>query len=229
MTALPTSNPAANGNRRRMNLFGILLALFALCMSSYFLIKFPDLYRLFCRAIGVQTNPNNAAVIAAPSKHSGRFIDVLFEGAKDASLPVHFYPDQPVVRLEIGTDATNVYHFKNVSDHAVSFRPVHQISPIAAARDFGLKLCFCFANQTIPAGETRDFPVIFTFGADLDERINTVTLRYTLFEISADATLTEEQKRIQEGLLGPGAIVSPGAATHAPPAPAATPAAGGKP
>lgn len=214
MTAIP-SHSATQPHRARMRMavFGIVLALFALGMSSYFFFKFPDLYRMFCKAIGVQPSPNSAAVITAPTQHSGRFIDVLFEGAKDQSLPVHFYPDKPVVSLEVGTDATNTYHFKNVSNHAVSFRPVHQISPIGAARDFGLKLCFCFSNQTIPAGESRDFPVIFTFGTGLDERISTVTVRYTLFEISADASLTDEQKRIQESLLGPGAIVSPGAVT----------------
>jgi cytochrome c oxidase assembly protein subunit 11 len=214
--------------RRRMVLFGGLLALFACTMMYLAISKFPELYGMFCRALGVAQNPNGARAIAAASQHSGRFVDVIFEGVAMDQLPVHFYPDKPEVRLEVGTDASNTYHFKNVSNHAVSFRPVHQISPVAAARPdvFGLKVCFCFANQTIPAGETRDFPVVFTFTPALDERINTVTVRYTLFEIAADAPLTDAQKAIQENLLPAGAIVSPGAVTapaHAPHAPGGTP------
>jgi len=207
--------------RGRMVLFGALLALFAMTMMYLAIYKFPALYGLFCRVLGVAQNPNGARAVAAPSQHSGRFIDVIFEGVAMDRLPVHFYPDRTEVRLELGTDATNIYHFKNVSDHAVSFRPVHQISPVAAARPevFGLRVCFCFTNQTIPAGETRDFPVIFTFTPALDERINTVTVRYTLFEIAADAPLTDAQKLIQERLLPAGAIVSPGAVTSPAPAP----------
>ncbi len=214
--------------RSRTVAFGLLLALLAVGMMYLGLSKFPELYGLFCRALGVAQNPNGARAVAAPSQHSGRFIDVIFEGVAMDRLPVHFYPDQTEVRLEVGTDASNTYHFKNVSDHAVSFRPVHQISPVAAARPevFGLKVCFCFANQTIPAGETRDFPVVFTFTPALDERINTVTVRYSLFGIAPDAPLTEAQKAIQERLLPPGAIVSPGAVTR--PAPAPTPQAAGR-
>jgi cytochrome c oxidase assembly protein subunit 11 len=214
--------------RGRMVVSGVLLALVALTMMYLAIYKFPELYGMFCRALGVAQNPNGARAVAAPSQHSGRFIDVIFEGVAMDKLPVHFYPDKTEVRLEVGTDAGNTYHFKNVSDHAVSFRPVHQISPVAAARPevFGLKVCFCFANQTIPAGETRDFPVVFTFTPALDERINTVTVRYSLFEIAADAPLTDAQKAIQESLLPPGAIVSPGAVTKPSPAPHA---AGGAP
>jgi cytochrome c oxidase assembly protein subunit 11 len=214
--------------RGRMAVFGAALALVAITMMLLAITKFPELYGVFCRAFGVAQNPNGARAVAAPSQRSGRFIDVIFEGVAMDRLPVHFYPDKTEVRLEVGTDASNTYHFKNVSDHAVSFRPVHQISPVAAARPevFGLKVCFCFANQTIPAGETRDFPVVFTFTSALDERINTVTVRYSLFEIAADAPLTEAQKAIQESMLPAGAIVSPGAATgpaHAPQAPGGAP------
>ncbi len=214
--------------RARMVLLAILLGMVAVAMAYLALAKFPELYGMFCRAIGVEVNPQGARTAVASGQHSGRFIDIIFEGVAMDGLPVHFYPDHPELRLELGTDATNVYHFKNVSNHTVSFRPIHQISPAAAARPeaFALRVCFCFANQTIPAGETRDFPVTFTFTPALNERINTVTVRYSLFAIDENAPLTEDQKAIQERLLPPGAIVSPGAATA--PGGSARPAGGGK-
>jgi cytochrome c oxidase assembly protein Cox11 len=59
-------------------------------------------------------------------------------------------------------------------------------------------------------GETREFPVVYTLAAGLDERITNVTIRYSLFEIEEGAEPSAEQKRIEAEVLGGGAIVTPG-------------------
>lgn len=213
------AEPAADARASRpaRNRFRLALAAVSLAMLALFLFEFPKLYQLWCKATGTQQNPNNAQAAAAPAQATGRFIDVLFEGVPYNDLPVRFYPDQPELKVEVGVDTWNTYHFKNVSDHTVYFRPVHQVSPLAASLYFGMKVCFCFNNQEIPAGETRDFPVAFTFSPDLDPRINTVTIRYGLFPIEPGAPLTDDQKRLQEKLMGgDGGVVTPGAATQVP-------------
>ncbi len=221
---LPAGRAAAAGRGRRLL---IALVTLPVVMLVFFLFFFKAFYGLWCRMSGTQLSPNNPAAALAPTVHTGRFITINFEGSPYDELPVRFYPDQAEIQYEVGTDGRNTYHFKNISDEVVAFRPIHQVSPIAATTAFGMKVCFCFTNQTIGPHETRDFPVVFTFNQDLDPRIRTVTIRYGLFRMRAgdenDALLKRRQEQIMgEGIVTPGAAGNPplGGAPSAPSAPA---------
>jgi cytochrome c oxidase assembly protein subunit 11 len=197
----------------------LLLALFA----------FKPLYGLWCRATGTGMGPAAplaSGVAAAAVAPGGRTVEVFFEAKTYDGLPVRFRPDQASLTVAVGADGLNTYHFKNLSDHRVRFRPIHSVSPLAASRSFGMKICFCFNDQTIEPGETKDFPVLFTFKPDLDERIASVTVRYSLFAITDGADQSLEQQRIQQQVEGAGAIVTPG---FAPSAPASAPVPAGAP
>ena len=44
--------------------------------------------------------------------------------------------------------------------------------------------CFCFTQQTLAAGETRQFPVVFFIDPALPTDVQTITLSYTFFEVA---------------------------------------------
>lgn len=44
--------------------------------------------------------------------------------------------------------------------------------------------CFCFRQQTLAAGETRQFPVLFFIDPKLPRDIKTITLSYRFFEVA---------------------------------------------
>jgi cytochrome c oxidase assembly protein subunit 11 len=53
------------------------------------------------------------------------------------------------------------------------------------AADYFLKTeCFCFNNQPLAAGEEADLAVVFIIDPDLPASVNTVTLSYTIFDIT---------------------------------------------
>jgi cytochrome c oxidase assembly protein subunit 11 len=203
------------------------LFLLPVAMLCFALFAFKPLYLMWCKVSGTQLRPNNPDVAAAPIAHTGRNVKVFFETTVYDDLPVRFWADKASDEVEVGADGRNLYHFHNVSDHPVHFRPVHQVSPINASTDFGMKVCFCFNDQIMAPGETKEFPVVFTFAPHLDQRIHTVTLCYSLFA-KVDSESDEHLKsRIKEKTGVDSAVVSPQAPGAA--APSAAPAAGTSP
>ncbi|MEQ1518384.1 MAG: cytochrome c oxidase assembly protein, partial [Usitatibacteraceae bacterium] len=44
--------------------------------------------------------------------------------------------------------------------------------------------CFCFSNQTLQAGETREMPVTFFVDPKAPKEIEAIALSYTFFQVS---------------------------------------------
>ena len=180
----------------------------AMGLTAFFAM--PPLYSLWCTLTGTGMNPNNAAVANAPAAPTGRFVEVFFESRIYDGLPVRFWCEQPSVQVEVGREAFNTYWLENTSDRPIHIRPIHQVSPIAATPHFGMRLCFCFNDQTVQPGEKLEFPVAFTFAPALDPRTATVSVCYSLFSISPGAPRSEDQIRIQREVEKAGGVVSPG-------------------
>ena len=206
-------NTVANRASRKWWLVGLFG--FAIFMNLFFLFGFSSFYSLWCKVTGTQMNPNNPS--AAPMVIGERQVKVYFDSKAYDNLPVRFYPAEPEVTVRVGEDRLTTYRFKNLSDQPVHFRPIHMVSPNIASKYFSMKVCFCFKDQTIGPGESVEFPVMFAFNPEMDERVQTVTVSYSLHHIADDANQSEQQKRIQDQLESAGAatgisgtIVTPG-------------------
>ncbi|MBA2480888.1 MAG: cytochrome c oxidase assembly protein [Planctomycetes bacterium] len=210
-TILPNPTPApAEASPRGVSPAAIVaLFLIPVAMLCFALFAFKPLYLMWCKVTGTQFRPNNPDVAAAATVHTGRYVKVFFETTVLDDMPVRFWADKTSAEVEVGADATNLYHFHNVSDHPVHFRPVHQVSPINASTEFGMKVCFCFNDQVMAPGETKEFPVVFSFAPKLDERVKTVTLCYSLFEKTDAESAEALQQRIKEKTGVDSAVVSP--------------------
>lgn len=188
----------------------LLIAGLPVMMGLLAFVAMPRLYSLWCTVTGTGMNPNNAAIAAAPDAPTGRFVEVFFESKAYDGLPVKFWCDKPSVQVEVGREASNTYYLQNTGPAALHIRPIHQVSPIAATPHFGMRLCFCFNDQILQPGETKEFPVAFTFSPKLDERTSTVSVCYSLFSITPGAARSADQLRIQREVEGAGGVVTPG-------------------
>lgn len=211
---------------------------FAIGMLLFFLFGYSAFYSLWCKITGTQLSPNNPSTVAAPAGAEQRQVEVFFEAKAYDNLPVRFYPSEPRVVSTVGADSTVIYRFKNLSDETVRFRPIHQVSPLIAGQHFSMKMCFCFNDQTIGPGESTEFPVIFSFDHEMDPRVSSVTIRYSLHRIREGEEKNAQQKRIQAQLEAAGALpggaktMTPGfEGIHAasPTTPAIAPGSGPKP
>jgi cytochrome c oxidase assembly protein subunit 11 len=194
---------------------------FAIAMMLFFLFGYSLFYGLWCKLTGTQMNPNNppsAAALASASANgtAAREIEVFFESKAYDNLPVRFYASEPRVMAKIGVDTHVTYRFKNLSEQSVHFRPIHQVSPLIAGQHFSMKMCFCFTDQTIGPGQSAEFPVIFSFDDQMDLRVTTVSVLYSLHRINDGEAQSEQQKRVQAELeaagahLGGAKIMTPG-------------------
>ncbi len=181
---------------------------FAISIMFTFLFGFSQFYSLWCDITNTKMNPNNPS--ATPVIVGEREVKVFFESKTYDNLPVRFYPAEPAVTVKVGEDRLTHYRFKNLSTETVRFRPIHMVSPNLAAKYFSMKVCFCFNDQTIEPGESVEYPVMFTFNPDMDERVTSVTIRYSLHRLTKDLEQSDQQKRIQEQIEAAGTIVTPG-------------------
>ena len=90
----------------------------------------------------------------------------------------------PYVASEAGIDTSRTVkvQFVATNNAAMSW----QFSPkvFNAASYFHKTECFCFNQQPLKAGEEADLPLVFIVDRDLPRAVKTITLSYTLFDIT---------------------------------------------
>ncbi len=143
------------------------------------------LYRLFC-PFAVQTGAQ-ARARAAPKIASNQMMRVHFD-ANTNGIPWTFKADQPFEDVRVGKTALAYFTVTNTANHAVTGRADYNVLP-DTMHPYFLKLqCFCFQDETLKAGESRRFPVVYFLDPKLRSDVDTrdvadVTLSYTFFEV----------------------------------------------
>lgn len=197
-------NTAPSSDIRRANTRALwVLGGGAIAIMLFFLFGFRSLYSLWCSISGTALNPNNAAIATAPAVSTGRFLTVHFESKIFDGLPVQFWAEKVEDHIEVGTDASNSYHLRNLSDHPVHLRPVHQVAPYNASPHFAMRICFCFQDQIIGPNEEKTFPVIYRFAPALDQRVNDIALCYSVFNIAGapSAELQAAERKAKQAII----------------------------
>jgi cytochrome c oxidase assembly protein subunit 11 len=200
--------PATPQPAGHMRLLLVLVGVVALMLVVAFVVL-PPIYNFFCRAGGGQYQPNNQSLADAAPVATGRYIEVFFESKVFDNLPVRFWADQERQTIEVGGQCQNVYHFQNLSDQPVRFRPVHQVNPSQVAKSFAMPVCFCFNDQEIGPGESRDWPVVYKVGVDADPRIKDMTICYSLLSLVTGESKEAAETRVKSATAGQGDIVTP--------------------
>jgi cytochrome c oxidase assembly protein subunit 11 len=147
-------------------------------------------YNWFCRTTGFAGTPQVAA--NAPGQVLGRMISVRFDSNVAAGLPWKFEPEQNEIDLRIGDVATVQYKVINMAAREITAQASYNVSPPTVGAYFTKINCFCFTQQTMKPGETREMTVVFyvdpSIVADRDQdSLNTITLSYTFYRLPGQA------------------------------------------
>jgi cytochrome c oxidase assembly protein subunit 11 len=141
------------------------------------------LYRMFCQATGFDGTVRRAEV--APDVQLDQTVLVRFD-TNVRGLPMVFHAEQVTQRVRIGETGMAWFDVTNTSDHPIQATAAYNVVPEQAGPYFQKLQCFCFASQTIPAGETMKFPVQYfvapELATDREARgVTEITLSYTFY------------------------------------------------
>lgn len=163
-----------------LKLFGVALAAFGFAFSLV------PLYRIACEKVfGVRLEQGPATVAAGTAKADARWVTVEFDGAVNSKLPWTFEPEQKSMRVQVGQQYEALYAARNTSDRPIVGNAVPSVAPAKASAYFNKTECFCFTEQLLAAGESRDMPVRFIVDPELPAGVKTLTLSYTFFKNDA--------------------------------------------
>ncbi|MCB1828078.1 MAG: cytochrome c oxidase assembly protein, partial [Coxiellaceae bacterium] len=88
------------------------------------------------------------------------------------------------VRVHPGENKLIAYFAKNTTDETMTVQAIPSVTPGRAAKYLKKTECFCFTQQTMKAHEAMDWPILFHIDNNLPKNIHTITLAYTLFDLT---------------------------------------------
>jgi cytochrome c oxidase assembly protein subunit 11 len=75
-----------------------------------------------------------------------------------------------------------VFEVKNITSEVISGQAIPSVTPGKATAYLKKIECFCFVQQTLKPGETREMPLRFYVSPDLPEDVKEMTLSYSFFK-----------------------------------------------
>ncbi len=177
-------NAAADLQLRNRQMLAKLLVV-AVGMLGFCAAMVP-MYRQICEAIGIT---QTRAVSATTNTQVDRSRQVTVEMiATSSGLPWTFEAIDRTVLLHPGELATVRYRVVNTLSRPVTAHAVMNTAPAIANRYIEKQECFCFSDQTLAPGESREMPVVFRVRSDAPRDLGTISISYTFFEKAAART-----------------------------------------
>ena len=140
------------------------------------------MYRQICEAIGISQQRVVAPVNTQVDPSRDVTVELL---ASNAGLPWKFEALERSVKMHPGELVTVRYRVENTLGRPVTAHAAMNTAPAVAAKYLLKQECFCFTNQTLAAGETREMPVVFRVSPDAPKDMDVISLSYTFFEVKA--------------------------------------------
>lgn len=151
----------------------------------------PPLYDLFCDVTGLNGKTGEAVSTEEANRFgvdTSRTIKVQFLVTNNESMPWEFRPQIASITVHPGEPKVVNYVAKNMTQAHMVAQAIPSVVPFKAANYFHKTECFCFNQQPLAAGESAELGLSFIVDVDLPKNIKTITLSYTLFDITETQT-----------------------------------------
>ena len=162
----------------------VKLGIGAVLMFGLAVFVMPPLSTLFCELTGIGIRETTAYQPAESGVDTSRTVRVRFDASNDATMPWEFEPGQFEVEVHPGERVEISYMARNTTRRDMVGQAIPAILPTAAFDYFHKTECFCFNQQPLAAGESAELPLVFIVDRDLPQRIDLITLSYTMFDVT---------------------------------------------
>ncbi len=180
----------AKSSNRKLTIW-LLLSVIGMFGFGFALVP---LYDIMCEQLGINGKPNSEAVSSPTGMQvdTSRIIRVEFMAHVKPDMPWTFTPTNKVLEVHPGQVVQTRYMAVNLNSASLVGQAVPSIAPGNGAAYFNKIECFCFNRQPLEGNKSAELPVIFYIEPTIPESIHTLTLSYTLFNI----TEPEEPKTV---------------------------------
>lgn len=156
----------------------------AVAMFAFAMFIMPPLYNAFCDITGLGGKTKGPYVAESAEVDTSRVVRVQFVTTTNSDMPWEFRPDVAEVKVHPGEPTEVSFYARNPTSKGMVAQAIPSISPFNAADYFHKTQCFCFSRQPLSAGTEADMPVVFIVDKDLPKAVTTITLSYTLFDVT---------------------------------------------
>lgn len=161
------------------------LAITAVGMFAFVFVVMVPLYDVLCDALGINGKTSGQAYTAVQSGvDESRMVTIQFVATNNEGMPWEFGPSVNAMQVHPGASNDTVFHARNPLPDAMVAQAIPSISPSRAAAYFHKTECFCFNQQPLDGETSAEMPLQFIVDRDLPQDIHTITLSYTIFDVT---------------------------------------------
>jgi cytochrome c oxidase assembly protein subunit 11 len=161
-----------------------LVAVSVLMFAFVFVVMVP-LYNVLCNVLGINGKTSGQAYTAVESRiDESREVTVQFVTSNNEGMPWEFGPSVTAMKINPGAVNDTVFFARNPLPGAMVAQAIPSVSPARAAEYFHKTECFCFNQQPLDGQSAAEMPLQFIVDQDLPRDLKTITLSYTLFDVT---------------------------------------------
>ncbi len=164
----------------------LLFTVVAMFIFAVFIM--PPIYDVFCEITGLNGKTGDQYQAISAEVDKSRKVKVQFLATNNECMPWQFKPMQSEIYVHPGEEVEVKYFANNPTAENMVAQAVPSVIPFKAAEYFHKTECFCFNNQPLKAGESTEMALRFIVDIGVAKSVNTITLSYTLFDITAATT-----------------------------------------
>ncbi|PLW70860.1 cytochrome c oxidase assembly protein [Pseudohalioglobus lutimaris] len=163
----------------------IKLVTVAIGMFAFVFVVMVPLYDVLCDALGINGKTSGEAYSSVQAGvDDSREITIQFVATNNEGMPWDFGPSVTVMKVNPGAVNDTVFHARNPLPEAMVAQAIPSVSPARAAEYFHKTECFCFNQQPLDGESSAEMPLQFIVDMDLPRDIRTITLSYTIFDVT---------------------------------------------
>ena len=162
------------------------LSTVSVAMFAFVFVVMVPLYNVLCDALGINGKTSTEAYISVSAEvDESRSIKVQFIATNNDGMPWAFSPQVTEMLVHPGAANDMVFFAANPTMNAMVAQAIPSVSPSRAAEYFHKTECFCFEQQPLDGNGEAEMPLQFIVDQDLPADIKTITLSYTLFDVTS--------------------------------------------
>ena len=144
------------------------------------------IYDVFCEITGLNGKIEGPSVFSSKNieEEDKREMLIQFVTHNNESMPWAFKSEIAQLTITTGVQQSVMFVFENKTSEDMVGQVIPSVSPGRGAEYFHKTECFCFEQQKLLAGERTELPVVFIVDPNIPLDIGSLSLGYTLFDIT---------------------------------------------